>query len=147
MAKRKGGSRVVALAYNVPHGRVAHLAKTPPKPTVLYSMNAMTQPRNSLPTSKEARIQLALQAIKQDANLSERRAAGIYSVNRRTLANRRAGKQSRRDCAPNSANLSSTEEEVIVQHILDLDARGFLPRLAAVKYMADVLRKEVASRQ
>jgi hypothetical protein len=30
-----------------------------------------------------------------------------------------------------------TEEEVIVQHILDLDAQGFLPHLAAVKDMAD----------
>jgi hypothetical protein len=97
---------------------------------------------NALPTSKEARIQLALQAIKADANLSIRRGAQIYSVNQRTLANRRAGKQSRRNCAPNSANLRSTEEEVIVQHILDLDARGFQPRLAAVKDMADLLRKE-----
>jgi hypothetical protein len=34
------------------------------------------------------------------------------------------------------------EEDVIVQHILDLDARGFPPRLAAVKDMADLLRKE-----
>jgi hypothetical protein len=125
-----------------PHGRVAHLAKTPPKPTVANSMHAITQRHNSLLTSKEAQIQLALQAIKQDANLSERRAAQIYSVNRRTLANRRAGKQSRRDCAPNSANLRPTEEEVIVQHILDLNARGFPPRLAAVKDIADLLRKE-----
>jgi hypothetical protein len=31
---------------------------------------------------------------------------------------------------------------VIVQHILDLDARGFPPRLAAVKDIADLLRKE-----
>jgi RecB family endonuclease NucS len=31
---------------------------------------------------------------------------------------------------------------VIVQHILELDARGFAPRLAAVKDMADLLRKE-----
>jgi hypothetical protein len=31
---------------------------------------------------------------------------------------------------------------VIVQHILKLDARGFAPRLAAVKDMADLLRKE-----
>jgi hypothetical protein len=32
-----------------------------------------------------------------------------------------------------------TEENVIVQRILDLDAQGFLPRLAAVKDMADSL--------
>jgi hypothetical protein len=35
--------------------------------------------------------------------------------------------------------LLGTEEQVIVQHILDLDSRGFPPRLAAVKDMADSL--------
>jgi hypothetical protein len=38
--------------------------------------------------------------------------------------------------------LLKTEEEVIVRHILDLDARGFPPRLAAVKDMADSLLAE-----
>ena len=105
-------------------------------------MNAITQQRNNLPTSKEAQLQLALKAINEDATLSERRAAEVYNVTRKTLANRRAGIQFRRDCAPNSAKLRPTEEEVIVQHILDLDARGFPPRLAAVKDMANLLRKE-----
>jgi hypothetical protein len=35
--------------------------------------------------------------------------------------------------------LLKTEEEVIVEHILDLDERGWAPRLAAVKDMADCL--------
>ena len=35
--------------------------------------------------------------------------------------------------------LFSTEEETLVQYILDLDARGFPPRLDAVKDMADSL--------
>ena len=35
--------------------------------------------------------------------------------------------------------LTETEESVIIQHILDLDARGFPPQLAAVKDMADSL--------
>jgi hypothetical protein len=38
--------------------------------------------------------------------------------------------------------LLPTEETVIVQHILDLDVRGFPPRLAAVKDMADSLLAE-----
>jgi hypothetical protein len=38
--------------------------------------------------------------------------------------------------------LLKTEEEVIIQHILDLNARGFPPRLAAVKDMADSLLGE-----
>jgi hypothetical protein len=39
-------------------------------------------------------------------------------------------------------NLLLTEEEVIAQHILDLDAQGFPPWLAAVKDMADSLLVE-----
>jgi hypothetical protein len=38
--------------------------------------------------------------------------------------------------------LLKTEEDVIVQHILGLDPRGFPPRLAAVKDMADSLLAE-----
>ena len=38
--------------------------------------------------------------------------------------------------------LLKTEEEVVVQHVLDLDERGFPPQLAAVKDMADSLLAE-----
>jgi hypothetical protein len=38
--------------------------------------------------------------------------------------------------------LLETEEEIIVQHILDLNARGFPPRLATVADMANSLRAE-----
>ncbi|KAG9605252.1 hypothetical protein KCU77_g1178, partial [Aureobasidium melanogenum] len=92
--------------------------------------------------STESKIQLDLQAIKQDATLSQRRAAELYSVSRSTLGNRLAGTTSRRDCEPNSMKLTKTEETVIVQHILNLDARGFPPRLAAVKAMAESLLAE-----
>jgi hypothetical protein len=40
------------------------------------------------------------------------------------------------------SRLRKTEENVIVQHILDLDLRGFPPRLATVKNMADSLLAE-----
>ena len=102
----------------------------------------MPQQQDQLLASKEARLQLALQAIKQDANLSQRRAAAIYNVSRNTLERRRAGTPFQRDCRPKSTKLLKTEEEVIVKHILDLDARGFPPRLAAVTDMANSLRAE-----
>jgi hypothetical protein len=102
----------------------------------------MSQQQNNLLASDEARLQLALQAIKRDATLSQRRAAAIYNVSRKTLGRRRAGTPLRRDCTPNSIKLLKTEEDVIVQHILDLDLRGFPPRLAAVKDMADSLLAE-----
>lgn len=43
---------------------------------------------------------------------------------------------------PTLRNLDQNEEKVIVEHILDLDARGFPPRLAAVADMANSLRAE-----
>ena len=99
----------------------------------------MPPPTNAQSIQKEATIQLALQAIKQDVTLSVRRAAIIYNVPRKTLNNRRAGIVSPRDCSPNSMKLTETEESVIVQHILDLDAQGFPPQLAVVQDMADSL--------
>jgi hypothetical protein len=41
--------------------------------------------------------------------------------------------------------LTLAEERAIVQHILDLDTRGFLPQLAAVKDMANSLLSERGS--
>ena len=38
--------------------------------------------------------------------------------------------------------LTSTEEEVIVQHVLKLDERGYPPRLADVEDMANSLLAE-----
>ena len=39
-------------------------------------------------------------------------------------------------------NLTKLEEEVVVEHILELDSRGFPPRLADVANMANSLRAE-----
>ena len=91
---------------------------------------------------KERQIQLALQALEQDAELSLRRAAAIYSASETTLRARRAGRPSRVDTMANSRNLTHDEEQVIVTHILELVTRGESPRLAAVTDMANSLRKE-----
>ncbi|KAJ8113412.1 hypothetical protein OPT61_g4450 [Boeremia exigua] len=102
----------------------------------------MPQQQHNINALKEAQLQLALQALKQDANLSQRRAAAIYSVPQKTLSDRRAGRPSRGDTMPNSRRLDNNEEQVIVDHILELDARGFGPRLADVAAMANSLRAE-----
>ena len=95
-----------------------------------------------LGASKEAQIQTALQAIEQDATLSQRRAAAIYNFSQTTLSYRRTGRPSGTGCTPNSRNLDNIEEEVIVEHILELVARGFPPWLAAVADMANSLCAE-----
>ena len=99
----------------------------------------MKSPTQAKSASNEAQIQLALQAIQQNASLTVRRAAKLYNVPRSTLGARRAGTAPRRDCRPTATRLTVTEEKVIIRHILELDSLGFSPRLAALKDMADSL--------
>jgi hypothetical protein len=102
----------------------------------------MPQQQHQIEPSKERQIQLALQALKQDATLSLQRAAAIYNVSRATLSDQRAGRPSQADYRPKSMNLTKTEEGVVVEYILELITRGFPPRLAAVADMANSLRAE-----
>ncbi|KAL9561247.1 hypothetical protein ACKAV7_014602 [Fusarium commune] len=87
----------------------------------------------------EARILLALRALQNDPKLSLRRATGIYQVRYWTLHRRQKGILSTRDSIPKSRKLSDLEEQIIVQFILDLDSRGFPPRLRCVEEMANRL--------
>ncbi|EWY97463.1 hypothetical protein FOYG_02302 [Fusarium oxysporum NRRL 32931] len=57
----------------------------------------------------------------------------------RTVYRRQKGTQSRSDCIPKSRRLSNSEEQIIVEHILDLDARGCPPRLRDVEEIANQL--------
>jgi helix-turn-helix, Psq domain/Tc5 transposase DNA-binding domain len=96
-------------------------------------------------SSKEAQLNLALQAMKKDPSLTIRRAASIYNVPRTTLARRQTGIASRTDSPPNSIKLTELEEETIVNYILDLDARAYPPRLSEVREMANLLLDERAA--
>jgi hypothetical protein len=91
-------------------------------------------------SSNERQIELALQAIRADQNLSIRKAATIYNVPRSTLAFRLRGRVARVDTAPNSRNLDLLEEDIIVREILDWNSRGFPPRYRDVEDMANRLR-------
>ena len=90
-------------------------------------------------TSNEARVILALEAIRNDEKLSLRAAAKVYSVPYTTLYHRRAGMPARRDTTPNSRQLTDSEEKAIVQYVLELVARSFPPRLHGVEDMANQL--------
>ena len=87
--------------------------------------------------SNEAHIILALQALQNDENLSERAAAKHYRVDRRTLGRRRARRPARRNTTPKSRWLTDSEEKAIVQYVLKLDARSFPPRLRSVEDIAN----------
>jgi hypothetical protein len=91
----------------------------------------------SLPN--EDKILLAIKALNSDATLSERRAAAMYRVSRRTLRDQRAKTASRRNTHPNSSKLSRQEEDTIVQYIRKLDKRGFASTLSYVREIASQL--------
>ena len=85
---------------------------------------------------------MALEALQNDKNLTERAAAKIYGVDRRTLGRRRAGKPARRDMPVNSRKPIDLEEHTIVQYILKLDIRTFPPRLRSIEDIANHLLYE-----
>jgi hypothetical protein len=90
-------------------------------------------------SKKESNILLALQALRNDPNLALRRAASIYKVPYSSLWRRYHGIPARCDIIPKSRKLSELEEKIVIQFILDLDSRGFPPRLRIVEEMANRL--------
>ncbi len=89
--------------------------------------------------TKEARIILAIEAIRTSKRLSERSAAKIYKVPESTLRDRMASRTYRPETKANGLKLTELEEEVVCRNILELDARGFAPRLAGVEDMANYI--------
>lgn len=87
----------------------------------------------------KARVNLALEAIQKDQNLSIRAAAKIYGVYDRTIRRRRDVSTARRDIVSNSTKLTQSEEEVIVQYVTELCTQSFPPRLRGVEEMANPL--------
>ena len=82
---------------------------------------------------------MAIQAIQNNQNLSRRQAAKIYKVPETTLRDRMSGQTSKNDSRNGRQKLTKSEEDAIVEYILDLDQRGFPPRIAGVEDMANLL--------
>ena len=87
----------------------------------------------------ESQLILAIQAIQKDPELRLRVAARIYSVDHRKLGRRLQGVPSRHDISANSRKLTNLEESVLVQHILNLAAKGFPARLPVIGDMVNRL--------
>jgi hypothetical protein len=99
----------------------------------------MHQQRKDLLTQQEGKITLALQAYTLGQFKSVRRAAAAYGVPFQRLSDRLNNTTFRLQAPPNSQKLTATEEQTIVRYILDLDSRGFAPRLCEVSDIADKL--------
>ena len=89
--------------------------------------------------SKERRIILAIEAIKNNKNLNYSMATQIYKVPQSTLYYRINGRTLRDDSRNGRQKLTNSEEDAIIQYILDLDKRGFPPRILGVEDMANLL--------
>ena len=93
--------------------------------------------------SKEANILLAMEAIRMNRKLSMRRAAEMYQVSKTTLLARMSGRIPAPEKRNARHNLTLTEEETLVQYILELDARGFPPQ---INYVRDIANRLLAAR-
>ena len=91
---------------------------------------------------QEDRIQLALQALQNDASLSMRRAAKDFDVPKSTLNTQRQGTRSLRDKRLPARKLLLSEEHAITKYILELDERGFPPKHFMCQDMASKLLAE-----
>ena len=74
-----------------------------------------------------------------------RRAVTTYDVPRTTLRRQRARTTAQCNCKANLKKLTKLKESVIIEHILDLDSRGFAPSLSAVRDIANKLFAERAA--
>ena len=89
--------------------------------------------------SKEGQMVLAIQALQKDPHLTRRAAVTIYNVPETTLRRRIAGTHARQDTRPKLARLTELEEKTLIRYILDLDTRGFAPRLRDIEDIANII--------
>jgi hypothetical protein len=99
----------------------------------------MPQQQNAISTQQEGRLTLAVQAYRTGQFKSIRRAAAAFNVRHQQVSRRLQGMTFRPITQPNCQKLTKSEEQTIVRHILDLDLRGFAPRLCEVEDMATKL--------
>jgi hypothetical protein len=134
-----GGHKVHSYKLNVFHHRAG-------QPIELFSFcqdHTLPHQRNMPPqqnaelSTREGRIQLALSAYDTHQFRSLRRAAEAFNVPPSTLTSRYNGITHRLETRNARHKLTTTEEHIIIQYILDLDVRGFAPRLCEVADMAD----------
>ncbi|EDN99218.1 hypothetical protein SS1G_14078 [Sclerotinia sclerotiorum 1980 UF-70] len=88
-------------------------------------------------TLNERDIVMAMEAMAKDKNLSLRKAAKIYNITHTTLIRRMKGITPASEYRQKQHKITKIEEEVIIQHIIDMDERGFSPKFISVESMAN----------
>ena len=91
--------------------------------------------------SKEARIILAVKALRENPKLKCKAIARSFRVSPTTLRRRVNGHLPLSERRPANIKMTELEEKIILERILDLDSRGFAPKLAGVEDMANLVLK------
>ena len=91
--------------------------------------------------SQEVRILLVIQVIRTNQEMLIRHVIKTYDVSRTTLRNRIEDCTSKIEERNVQYNLTPTEKETFIRHILDLNLREFSFRINNVRDMTDLLRK------
>ena len=88
---------------------------------------------------RESDMILVVNTLRTNSHLKVTKVAQIHNVPPKTLKARLLRQPSQQDCIANSRKLTSLEEEVIIQHILDLDSCLFLLQISNIEDIANQL--------
>src|SRR6266699_403814 len=92
-------------------------------------------------TFNEHQLQLTLQTFERDPQLSIHKTIRFYKILHSTLFHRINGRSIYADIIPNLQKLTVLKEEMIVREVLDLNSRGFPPRMYDIEDMVNRLLK------
>jgi hypothetical protein len=99
-------------------------------------------PRNNAQSvTNEGDILLAIQAIEQSQISSIREAVTRYKVPNSTLRRRMNGIRSKSDWLSPTQRLTPSEEQVLVQKVLELDSRGLPIRVQTLQDFASAITR------
>jgi len=99
----------------------------------------MSQQQRAQLLQKEGRLSLAAISFQNNPAQSKRALAKSFNVPESTLRTRLHGTRARHEIRAPDRKLLLSEEQALVQWILDLDRRGFPPQIIDVRRMADTL--------
>jgi helix-turn-helix, Psq domain len=109
-----------------------------PTPFIPY---AFSPPSIMSVITQEAKIILAIEAIRTSKKLSRRKATKLYQVSYSIFCDRINNRIIFLERRPINIKLIILEEEVIIRNILDIDSRGFVLRLTNIEDITNYILK------
>ena len=89
--------------------------------------------------TQEARIILAIEAIRTIKKMSIQHTTKTYDVPKNSLRYRIKGRIAKAETRHSRHQLTLNKEETIIRYIFDLDSRRFPPRIGGIEDIANLL--------